>query len=145
MVSMYHCVSPLAIAETANRNWVKVGILFFNLDELLKIEIEGNHLRVIRRDNIVIGDAESDADGVRTIRLAVDRSPNWVRTTSDRKKNDEWYVNLDRVPQLLAAEIQGVEGVTLVYGPDKPKSLGVSPSNDVSKKILQYVAARLKE
>ena len=128
-------------------NWIKYGILFFNLDELLKIEVEGERVRFIRRDNALLAEdpKADDAEALQSLRTAVNRSTNWVRVSSDRKGDQEWYVNLDRVPELLAGEMQGVVGVSLIYGPDKPKSLGVSPSNETSKKIMDYISKRLSQ
>jgi len=125
-------------------NWIKYGILFFNLDELLKIEVDGEHVRFIRRDNALLAeDPKADADALQSLRTAVSRNTNWVRVSSERKGDQEWYVNLDHVPEVLAAEMQGIIGVSLVYGPDKPKSLGVSPSNETSNTIMDYVSKRL--
>jgi hypothetical protein len=128
--------------DNSQTHWVKYGILFFNLDTLLKIEIDGDHVRFVRQDNTPLADdSKVDSDQLQNLRAAVDASENWVRVSNDRKENQEWYVNLDHVPLVMSAEIQGIWGTSLNWSQDK--KIGISPSNETSKKIMEYLSRRL--
>lgn len=139
----FFATSPVLDAGgDSSSRWVSYGLLFFNLDELLKIEIDGDHVRVIRSDNtVLLDDSKTDADHLKSLRAAVDGSRNWVRVSKDRKENQEWYVNLDRVPLVMSFESQGVWGVGLMVS--EGTTIGVAPSNETSKKIMEYVGRGL--
>jgi len=138
--------TSFAAEPPAEPKWIAFSGTFINLNEVIKIEVDGEKLTFIAPARKVVYQADSVRKEVMNrLRALLKDSPNWVEISKTRGENQEWYANLARVPSVFYGTAPGNTMAAVLFWPggdlaDFDSYIGIISNNEAATKLLQYVS-----
>ena len=126
--------------------WVSIGGTFINLNEVAKIEVNGEKLTFIAPTRKVVYQwTPVRKEVMARLRTLLKNSPNWVEVSKARNENQEWYANLARVPVIFYGTAPGNTQTAGLFWSgfdlsDDTAFLGIISNNDAANKLLRYIS-----
>ena len=130
-------------ADVAEPKWLGLGFGVINLDQVVKIEVEGDVLTLIGKDKTIIAQIpNTKKDCITRLRTLIHQSPNWVDASNSRDENQEWYVNLENVALIGSFDFLPDHTKRATFSWKLGDVMCVASSDDATLKTRTFFAQR---